>query len=90
MYYPLELFFGDEREVTSKHTEPRSKDQTQQAKRVCITCPVMAECLVWSMQRGYQWGVFGMMTEHERKRLKERFSAYREQEEGQEADEVAA
>lgn len=70
LYYPLEWFFGDEREVKSKHAEPRTNEQTRIAKSICAECPVQFECRVWAYNNGYRWGVFGGETEHERKRFR--------------------
>ncbi|MFE5037127.1 WhiB family transcriptional regulator [Streptomyces sp. NPDC056683] len=43
--------------------------QEQEAKRVCHTCPVMAECLEFAMDTGQQ-GIWGGLNEDERRRLR--------------------
>ena len=40
--------------------------QTRQAKRVCATCPVVAECLDWAIAHGIRFGVWGGLSEDER------------------------
>ena len=41
----------------------------QQAKQVCICCPVIAECLADSLDNHTEFGVWGGMTERERRAL---------------------
>lgn len=40
------------------------------AKRVCLGCPVRSECLEWALRTGQHHGVWGGLTEQERKRLR--------------------
>jgi WhiB family redox-sensing transcriptional regulator len=40
------------------------------AKRVCRSCPVRAECLDYALGRDVQHGVWGGLSERERRRLK--------------------
>lgn len=44
--------------------------QTEEAKAVCRRCPVIHECLEWSLQTVQQHGVWGGMSEEERRNLK--------------------
>ena len=44
----------------------------QQAKQVCIGCPVIAECLADALDNGTEFGVWGGMTERERRALLKR------------------
>ena len=46
--------------------------QTQEAKAVCARCPVNAECLRWALTSGRNEGVWGGMSEDERRALKRR------------------
>jgi Transcription factor WhiB. len=46
--------------------------QIEEAKAVCRRCPVMLECLVWAMQTGQEHGVWGGMSEDERRTTKRR------------------
>lgn len=41
----------------------------QQAKTVCFRCPVRAECLAHALDTQTQFGVWGGMTERERRQL---------------------
>lgn len=42
-------------------------------KRVCAPCPVKAECLAYAKGRGIAHGVWGGMTERERRELDKKF-----------------
>ena len=44
----------------------------QQAKQVCMGCPVIAECLADSLDNPTEFGVWGGMTERERRALLKR------------------
>ena len=46
----------------------RGADQ-HRAKRVCGACPVQAECLAEALDNQIEWGVWGGMTERERRSL---------------------
>ena len=46
--------------------------QIEEAKAVCRSCPVMDECLSWAMSSGQDAGVWGGMSEDERRALKRR------------------
>ncbi len=39
------------------------------AKRVCMGCPVRTECLAEALDNQIEWGVWGGMTERERRAL---------------------
>lgn len=52
--------------------------QIAEAKAVCAKCPVRTECLEWAIESGQEYGIFGGMTEDERKaarRSRKRVSA---------------
>lgn len=51
--------------------------QIEQAKNVCRRCPVTEECLRWALESGQDNGVWGGMSEIERRELKRRSSALR-------------
>lgn len=40
-----------------------------EAKTVCRRCPVVSECLAWALDSGQEYGVWGGMTESERRLL---------------------
>lgn len=46
--------------------------QIAEAKAVCARCPVSAECLSWALDTGQDAGVWGGMSEDERRALKRR------------------
>ncbi|NIJ13789.1 WhiB family redox-sensing transcriptional regulator [Saccharomonospora amisosensis] len=43
--------------------------QTERAKAVCASCPVRARCLEYALENGLDYGIFGGMTERERREL---------------------
>lgn len=43
--------------------------EQNQAKRVCMRCTVKAECLAEALDNKIQWGVWGGLTERERRAL---------------------
>ena len=47
---------------------PESKDQ-RRVRNICMSCPVRMECLAEALDNRVQWGVWGGMTERERRRL---------------------
>ncbi len=47
---------------------PEGKDQ-KRAKSVCMGCPVRAQCLAEALDNRIEWGVWGGMTERERRQL---------------------
>lgn len=46
--------------------------QADQAKKVCGRCPVSTECLKWALETGEDVGVWGGMSEEERRAVKRR------------------
>jgi WhiB family redox-sensing transcriptional regulator len=46
--------------------------QIEQAKAVCRRCNVMQECLTWALESGQDAGVWGGLSEDERRALKRR------------------
>ena len=46
--------------------------QIAEAKTVCRRCPVVTECLAWALESGQDAGVWGGMSEDERRALKRR------------------
>jgi WhiB family transcriptional regulator, redox-sensing transcriptional regulator len=59
-YLPTELFFP------IGHG-PRAQAQTSVAKAVCKACSVRAQCLDYAMAANAQYGVFGGLSEEERR-----------------------
>jgi WhiB family redox-sensing transcriptional regulator len=44
--------------------------QIERAKRVCILCEVREDCLEWAMATGQEAGVWGGLSEDERRALR--------------------
>lgn len=63
----LDLFFGpptgDDREYG-----PAKSEREAEAKWLCSLCPVRTECLESALANGERYGVWGGLTEDERKR----------------------
>lgn len=53
------MFFPD----ASDHVSIRA------AKNVCLTCPVRLACLQWALDTNQQFGIWGWLTEDERRRV---------------------
>ena len=46
--------------------------QIEEAKAVCRRCPVIDSCLAWALESGQDAGVWGGLSEDERRALKRR------------------
>jgi WhiB family transcriptional regulator, redox-sensing transcriptional regulator len=46
--------------------------QVEEAKAVCRRCPVVTDCLQWALDTGQDAGVWGGLSEDERRALKRR------------------
>ena len=46
---------------------PEKGGSVKEAKKVCESCPVREACLVWAMARDEKHGVWGGLTERERR-----------------------
>ncbi len=51
--------------------------QIEEAKQVCRRCPVMESCLQWAVESGQDAGVWGGMSEDERRAYKRRAARVR-------------
>ncbi|MGW0366163.1 WhiB family transcriptional regulator [Streptomyces sp. NPDC002990] len=51
--------------------------QIEEAKAVCRRCPVMENCLQWALEAGQDLGVWGGMSEEERRAVKRRMARAR-------------
>ena len=47
---------------------PEGKDQ-KKVRGICMSCPVRLECLAEALDNRVEWGVWGGMTERERRQL---------------------
>ena len=51
---------------------PGREDDTRTAVRICSGCPVQEQCLCWALEMRIGYGVWGGLTEAERRRLQRR------------------
>jgi WhiB family redox-sensing transcriptional regulator len=49
---------------------PEKGGSTRDAKSVCRSCPVVAECLEYALANDEKFGIWGAKSERERRRLK--------------------
>ncbi|QWC86675.1 WhiB family transcriptional regulator [Nocardioidaceae bacterium] len=56
------------RQATAEELFSRGARQ-QRAKQICGRCTVRVECLAEALDNGIEWGVWGGMTERERRQL---------------------
>ena len=49
---------------------PEKGGSSREAKRICADCEVRLECLNYALRRDERYGVWGGMSERERRRLK--------------------
>ncbi|MGH8904407.1 MAG: WhiB family transcriptional regulator [Egibacteraceae bacterium] len=47
-------------------------DQIEQAKAVCQRCPVVDDCLEWALETNQQDGIWGGLSEDQRRTLRRR------------------
>lgn len=46
--------------------------QVDRAKAICARCPVTQECLTWALENGQDAGIWGGLSEDERRALRRR------------------
>jgi len=51
---------------------PQAQRQAAAAKQVCSGCPVQVRCLTWALDTGANYGVWGGLTERERRSFERR------------------
>jgi WhiB family redox-sensing transcriptional regulator len=51
---------------------PEKGGSTREAKRVCLGCDVRAECLEYALENDERFGIWGGLSERERRRLRKR------------------
>ena len=49
---------------------PEKGGSTRDAKRICTTCEVKAQCLEYALQNDERFGIWGGLSERERRRLR--------------------
>lgn len=53
-------------------TGPAADAQAEQAKAVCRRCPVLEQCLTYALSSGQDAGIWGGLTEDERRAMRRR------------------
>jgi WhiB family redox-sensing transcriptional regulator len=61
--YPGVLFFG----VEDSETAAERRGREEQAKRICSSCTVRGECLEYALRVREPYGIWGGLTELERR-----------------------
>ena len=51
---------------------PEKGGSTREAKRVCVGCEVRVECLEYALAKDERFGIWGGLSERERRKLKRR------------------
>ena len=51
---------------------PEKGGSTREAKKVCQSCEVRAECLEYALEHDERFGIWGGLSERERRKLKRR------------------
>lgn len=51
---------------------PEKGGSTREAKRVCLSCEVRSECLEYALAKDERFGIWGGLSERERRRVKKR------------------
>ncbi|WP_082984847.1 WhiB family transcriptional regulator [Mycobacterium sp. 1245499.0] len=54
---------------------PDKGGSTREPKLVCSMCEVRVECLSYALDRDERWGIWGGLSERERRRLKREIAA---------------
>jgi len=53
---------------------PEKGGSTRDAKRICTSCDVRSKCLEYALQNDERFGIWGGLSERERRKLKRRAS----------------
>lgn len=51
---------------------PEKGGSTREAKKVCVGCEVRSECLEYALENDERFGIWGGLSERERRKLKKR------------------
>ncbi|HEX3731508.1 MAG TPA: WhiB family transcriptional regulator [Mycobacteriales bacterium] len=54
---------------------PEKGGSTREAKRICVNCEVRSQCLEYALAHDERFGIWGGLSERERRRLKRSFVA---------------
>lgn len=49
---------------------PEKGGSVRSAKRVCLSCPVKDECLEYALDRNERFGIWGALSERDRRKLR--------------------
>jgi WhiB family redox-sensing transcriptional regulator len=49
---------------------PEKGGSTREAKKICEVCPVREQCLTYALEHDERFGIWGGLSERERRRLK--------------------
>ena len=49
---------------------PEKGGSTREAKKVCVSCEVRAECLEYALENDERFGIWGGLSERERRKLR--------------------
>ena len=70
----MAMYLGSTRRCARKPIRRRSSRKrgasTRDAKRVCAKCEVREQCLKWAIDHDERFGIWGGMSERERRRYK--------------------
>jgi WhiB family redox-sensing transcriptional regulator len=53
---------------------PEKVGSTREAKKICVGCEVRGECLEYALEHDERFGIWGGLSERERRRVKRRAS----------------
>jgi WhiB family redox-sensing transcriptional regulator len=72
-----ESILGWQERALCAHTDPEAffpekGGSTREAKKVCVACEVRAECLEYALANDERFGIWGGLSERERRKLKRR------------------
>ena len=51
---------------------PERGESTREAKKVCLSCDAREACLAWALETGERFGVWGGLSERERRKLQKK------------------
>ena len=51
---------------------PEKGGSTREAKRICVSCEVKQECLEYALMQDERFGIWGGLSERERRKLRRR------------------
>lgn len=71
LFFPFDSETGLVRHGQNRRTNLLARD----ARELCRTCPVRAECLAYALDERIEYGIWGGLDEVERSRIRRRQSA---------------